>query len=392
MNLNATGRAMRADLHARLLRDLLAVLERTTVHRYAKDCPRLRSLRWRAAVRNPLDLQPPPIVFAPTHEELRALVKERSVMCPTITVACDRCGARPVVVDVRNADKIIAHHHATESCFYRSICSPPCSGVGLLRSKAPRGHTVTLNCERWTLSTVPAGVRKTRRVWAPVPRVLALVHLRQLALLSGRAALARELLSAYRTPTSTRAGCRARGSGPRMRSSTTPTRSPTRQSSTTTCTLAWSQSSKCSDDTTPRKGFRCCRYPTRRSALNTPPSSSMSLTNSSPPSNARADHHHPIHPRRTPNKPISLCTSPMRAVRCSVCSRDRPVASERESAHAIVRAALREHGSTVTAAHALEVSRRVGYSYSSKITQPSAKGSRFESADDHTPASEGKRR
>lgn len=179
----AQKRAAARSTNARALVDLLAVLEEHHGTPCRGGLPVFPvDRRWTARGRNSLFADREPVtVFAPSHAAALDQANRQGLNRPEVSITCDRCGHRVRVVDVRNADKIIEQHQAAEKCLYRSIlCALVWQGFAPVDS-APRSYTAE---QREALAAIdgPGNKRDARRLWAPLPRVLALIDRRHRAL------------------------------------------------------------------------------------------------------------------------------------------------------------------------------------------------------------------
>jgi hypothetical protein len=168
--------------HAALV-DLLAVLARYHGAPCREGVPSFApSRRWTARGRNRLFADREPVtVWAATHAAVIAKADAEGLHRPECAIACDRCGHLVRVVDVRNADKNLAFHQATEKCLYRSILAAMVWQGFAPVDSAPRSYTTE---QRETLALIdgPGNKRDAKRAWAPLPRVLALIDRRHRAL------------------------------------------------------------------------------------------------------------------------------------------------------------------------------------------------------------------
>lgn len=179
----AQKRAAARAANARALVDLLAVLEQHHGTPCRAGLPVFPiHLRWSARGRNALFADREPVaVFAPTHAAALDQADRHGLHRPRTAITCDRCGHHLDVVDVRNTDRIVEQHQAAEKCLYRSIlCALVWRGFAPVDS-APRSYTAE---QRETLAAIdgPGNKRDARRLWAPLPRVLALIDRRHRAL------------------------------------------------------------------------------------------------------------------------------------------------------------------------------------------------------------------
>lgn len=140
---------------------------------------------WTARGRNTLfSGREPFTVRGATWESARADAISRGLDRPSCLYACPRCGRLLAVVDPRSTEALLIAHQASEKCLYRSVL------LGLLwQGWAPvSAGFVSFTEEQLEALGAwegPGNKRSTRRPWAPVPRVLALLALRFAALEAG---------------------------------------------------------------------------------------------------------------------------------------------------------------------------------------------------------------
>lgn len=155
----------------------------TPLHDCARPAPPEHA--WTARGRNTLfSGREPFTVRGATFEGARADAISRGLDRPSCLYACPRCCRLLAVVDPRNTDALLIAHQASEKCLYRSVL------LGLLwQGWAPvaAGAVSLSDAQRAALGAWdgPGNQRSTRRPWAPVPRVLALLSLRFAALEAG---------------------------------------------------------------------------------------------------------------------------------------------------------------------------------------------------------------
>lgn len=180
---DADARTKARDANHAALVDLLAVLARYHGTPCREGLPVFApDRRWRARGRNLLFSDREPVtVWAATHAAAIAAADAQGLHRPECWIACDRCGHLVRVVDVRNADKNLAFHQATEKCLYRSILAALVWRGFAPVDSAPRAYT-TEQRESLAIIDGPGNKRDAKRPWAPLPRVLALLDRRHRAL------------------------------------------------------------------------------------------------------------------------------------------------------------------------------------------------------------------
>jgi len=129
--------------------------------------------------------------FASTAEQVMDLASAQSMRRPDLFVVCESCGKRLLVVNVENASKILSKHQSTIKHLWRAIVlamvwmgfipieqsgadSSPSSDV-LLTSRSANEALATFR---------GPSQERSSRLWAPLPRVLALVNERRRRLLA----------------------------------------------------------------------------------------------------------------------------------------------------------------------------------------------------------------
>lgn len=178
--------------NARTLAELLELLER--VHGNPLNGgrpPFVIERRWSCTLPNLLfSDREPQTWYAATYETLCATVREATGNTRRINdrtcLQCAVCGLRVRVVDPRNASRVLEQHASTERCFYRAILLSMLWRGYAPAQGAPRKYS---EHELFCLGAIdgPGAQRTTRATWAPTPRVLALIALRQRGLDCGRA-------------------------------------------------------------------------------------------------------------------------------------------------------------------------------------------------------------
>lgn len=174
------------ERNARTLADLLTVLERVHGTPLRDGSPVFpSSMRWCAVGRNLLYTDRDAVrLYASSHAGVLDAARLAGLSRPDCSIACDRCGARLRVVDVRNADRLHQQHQATEKCFYRAILLALVWRGFAPVDGAPRKYSPD-QLEGLAALEGPGNERTARRKWAPTPRVLALTARRYHALLRG---------------------------------------------------------------------------------------------------------------------------------------------------------------------------------------------------------------
>lgn len=171
---DASKRAVARQANARALVDTLAVLEQhhgTPCRDGLPVFPLER--RWCAQGRNRLfSDRAPATVFASTYAVAVQQATEQGLHRPLVAVTCDRCGHRLGVVDPAKADRAMLYHQSTEKCFYHAmLCALVWRGFAPVDG-VPCAYTAE-QLEALAAVVGPGNARDTKRMWAPLPRVLA---------------------------------------------------------------------------------------------------------------------------------------------------------------------------------------------------------------------------